>query len=279
MPVIHPSSVVESGAELADDVVVGPLCYVAAKVRIGAGTRLVSHVTVLGRTTIGRHNLFWPHTTAGGDPQDLKFRGEDSQLIIGDHNEFRENVTLHKGTDNGGGVTRMGSHGLFMIGAHIAHDCLIGDHVILANSALLAGHVLIEDHAVVSGATAVHHFVTIGRHAFIGGMTRVIRDCPPYMIVEGMDARVRGVNVIGLERTGYSPTHIANLKTAYKLLYRDEADQKQPLTQRLDDLQTRFGDDPNIATLITFTQNMVQGLFGRYRETLRTDARHRATVR
>ncbi len=274
---IHPTSVVDPAAELASDVVVGPLCYIGPGVRLGAGCRLVSQVSLLGNTTIGSHNVIWPHVTIGGDPQDLKFRGEDSLTVIGDHNQIRENVTIHKGTANGGNVTRIGDHNLLMVGAHVAHDCTLGSHVILANCALLAGHVLVEDHVTVSGGSAVHHFVTLGQHAFVGGMTRVVHDVPPFMILEGHDAHIRGVNVIGVERAGFAPKQITHLKEAYRLLFRGET--SGSLADRLSILLADFPDDPAIATLVAFMRRKAEGLLGRHRETHRQDARHRRTVR
>ncbi len=277
MPQIHPTAVVDPAAELASDVVVGPLCYVGPKVRLGPGCRLMSQATILGNTTIGSHNVIWPHATIGGDPQDLKFRGEDSLTVIGDHNEIRENVTIHKGTANGGNVTRLGDHNLLMVGSHVAHDCVLGSHVILANAALLAGHIVIHDHVTVSGASAVHHFVTIGEYAFVGGMTRVVHDVPPFMILEGTEARIRGVNVIGVERAGFTPEQLLHLKDAYRLLFRGEA--SGSLEDRLSILLADFPDDATIATLVAFMRRKSQGLLGRYRESHRQDARHRRTMR
>ncbi len=289
MPTSHPTAVIESGAQIADDAVIGPLCHVGPEVAIGPGTRLISHVSITGRTTVGSRNTFWPHSSIGADPQDLKFQGEDSQLIIGDDNEIRESVTIHKGTVNGGGTTRIGNCNLFMAGVHVAHDCIIGDHVIVANAVQLAGHVHIQDHATVSGASAVNHYVTIGQYAFVGGMTRVVNDAPPYMIVEGNPARIRGVNVIGLERSRLPAQTIGHLKNAYRRLFRinpnGEGEPIRPqdrspqstsptMAQNIDQLEREYGQDHCIGTLITFIRDRSVGVYGRRRENDRADDRH-----
>ncbi|MEZ6193910.1 MAG: acyl-ACP--UDP-N-acetylglucosamine O-acyltransferase [Phycisphaerales bacterium] len=217
MPTIHPSSVVEPGATLAEDAVVGPFCRVGPRSTLGPGTKLVSHVCVLGRTTLGTGNTVWPFATLGADPQDLKFKGEDSELVIGDHNDIRENVTIHKGTKNDEGVTRVGDHNLIMAYAHLGHDCVVGSHTIISNAVQFAGHVHLADHAIVGGATACHHFVTIGQYAYVGGMTCISLGRPAsFMIAEGNPSRC-GVNAIGLKRHGFSPDDGARLKHAWKL--------------------------------------------------------------
>ena len=281
---IHSSAVIEPGAEIADDVEVGPFCHVGSRAKIGPDCRLISHVTVLGNTTLGSDNTIWPQATLGGDPQDLKFCGEDSRLIIGDHNEIRESVTIHLGTANGGGVTRVGNENLFMVGAHIAHDCIIGDHVVLANSVHLAGHICIHDHAVVSGASGVHHFVTIGQYAFIGGMTRVVHDAPPFMILEGNPAKVRGVNSIGLNRHRFPPETLDRLKDAYRRLYRNHgsAGANEPvrtMAQNLDYLQDQYPDDECISILVQSIRDSSIGMYGRYLESCRNDNRRAAPVK
>lgn len=219
---IHPSAVIEPGARIASDAIVGPFCYVGRHAVLGSGTRLISHVTILGRTTLGRNNTVWCHATLGGDPQDLKFNGEEVFLDIGDHNEIRENVTIHLGTANGGGFTRLGSDNLIMVGTHIAHDCTVGNHTLLANNTMLAGHVNVEDHANVAGGVGIHHFCTIGQYSFVGGLTGVVKDVPPFCVYDGDPARERGVNTIGLERHGFDPVTITRLKDAFKRLFRSE---------------------------------------------------------
>lgn len=283
MSQIHPTAIVERGAELAEDVIVGPLCHVGPKVRIGAGTRLISHVTLLGRTTLGESNTIWPYTTLGGDPQDLKFKGEDSELIIGDRNEIRENVTIHKGTANDGNVTRIGNDNLLMVGCHVAHDCILGNHIILANAVQLAGHIVVEDHASIAGGSGVHHFITIGQYAYIGGLTRVIRDVPPFMVYEGNPARVRKVNTTLLERSKFPPEQIDRLKRAFRLLFGDGDSHGSRFVghtaQALQTLDAQFPDDPCIQALLTSIRHSSDGLHGRYRESLRADNPHANPVK
>ena len=277
---IHPTAVIEPGAKIASNASIGPYCYVGPMVTLGPGTRLIAHATVLGHTTLGRDNTVWPYAAVGGDPQDLKYRGEDSTLVIGDHNTIRESVTIHVGTNNGGGITKIGNDNLLMVGTHIAHDCLIGNHVILANSVHLAGHIVVEDHVVVSGATGLHHYVTLGQYAFIGGMTRIVHDAPPFMIVEGNPSTVRGVNAIGLNRHQFPDATIDRLKDAYRRLFRKNAENVgSTMAENLDRLEADYGDDECVALLVRFIRNSSIGLFGRYRESLRADDRHESPVR
>ena len=279
MPEIHPTSVVETGAQIADDVIVGPLCYIGEHVSIGAGSILISQATVIGNTTLGRGNTVFPHATLGAFPQDLKYKGENSRLVIGDNNDFRESVTAHLGTENGGGVTTIGSDSLFMVGAHVAHDCDIGNHVILANSVLLAGHVQIQDHAVVSGDAALHHFVTVGEYAYVGGKTRIVHDVPPFMIVEGNPSRVRGFNKIGLERHGFDPDSIQHIRDAYRRLFGGNENGNSPANtnEALASLEKEYPDDGRIEQLIGFVRCMAEGTSGRHRESKRSDDRHSNT--
>jgi UDP-N-acetylglucosamine acyltransferase len=283
---IHPTAVVEDGATVHPDAVVGPFCFVSRHARIGAGTKLVAHVSVLGRTTLGEHNTIWPQATLGAEPQDLKFHGEAVTLAIGHHNEIRENVTIHPGTGNGGGSTIVGSGNLIMVGSHIGHDCIVGNHVILANQVQLAGHVVIEDHANIAGIVGVHHYCTIGQYSYVGGMTRVVKDVTPFMLYEGDPARERGVNAIGLQRHRIDPVSITRLKDAFKRLFR--ADRKAAkvngngkptgvinLADGLTSLEKDYGDDAYISILATFLRNRSIGTSGRYRETLREDDRRR----
>lgn len=277
MPDIHPSSVIDPGAELAQDVCVGPLCHVGPHVTIGAGTRLVSHVAILGPTEIGAHNRVWPQAVLGGEPQDRKYTGENSRLVIGDHNDIREGVTIHRGTDNDEGLTRVGSHNLIMGCVHVAHDCIIGDHVVIANSVGMAGHARIENCAVIAGMVGMHHFVTIGCHAYVGGMTRLVQDVPPYMIVEGNPAKVRGINSIGLGRHGFDDQTIGRIKEAYKKIFRNST-QDQAVGKAHDglaQLEKDYGDDPTISNLVAAVRNSTASVHGRYRESLRRDDRRK----
>lgn len=272
MPEIHPLAVVDPNAQLADDVRVGPFCHIGPKVTIGTGCRLISHVTVIGRTTIGEHNTIWPNAVLGGDPQDLKFQGEDSQLIVGSYNEIREAVTMHKGTANDHGLTKVGDHNLIMAYAHLGHDSIMGNHCVIANTVQFAGHVLIEDHAVIGGGSAVHHFATIGQHAFIGGFTRVLQDAPPFLITEGSPSSVRGVNSTGLTRRGFNSETIGHLKDAWKRLYRKRSHgTPTTIASALEDLEDAYPHDPNINALVASVRRSITGTHGRYRETLRAD--------
>ena len=269
---IHPLSVVDPKAQLGDGVRVGPFCHIGPKVVLGAGCRLISHVTILGRTTLGENNTIWPNAVLGGDPQDLKFQGEDSQLIVGSHNEIRESVTLHKGTMNDHGVTRVGDHNLIMAYAHLGHDSTIGSHCIIANTCQFAGHVLIEDHVVIGGGSAVHHYATLGQHAFIGGFTRVVADAPPFMITEGTPSNVRGVNTVGLSRRGFGPEPIAHLKDAWKRLYRRRASGGAGTTaSALEDLEDAYPHDACVLSLVAAIRRSTAGSHGRYREAQRKD--------
>ena len=279
---IHPTAVIEPGAQIADDAKVGPFCYVGPHVTIGAGTHLVAHATVIGRTRLGMGNTVWPYASVGAEPQDLKYRGEETTLVIGDHNTIRESVTIHVGTENGGGVTSIGNDNLLMVGTHIAHDCILGNHVVLANSVHLAGHVVVEDHAVVSGATGIHHYVTLGQYSFIGGMTRIVHDAPPFMIVEGNPSTVRGVNVVGLNRHQFNSETIDRLKDAYRRLYRKcDATNGSPATManNLEKIDADYPADECISILVQFIRNSTIGLFGRYREAQRADDRFATAAR
>ena len=272
MAQIHPTSVIEDGAELADDVIVGPLCYVASGAAIGAGTRLVAQATVLGGTTLGERNTVWPHATLGADPQDLKYAGEQTTLTIGDHNEIRENVTMHRGTANGGGTTAVGSDNLFMAGTHVAHDCRVGNRCVFANNVLLAGHIVVEDHAVIGGGVAIHHFVTVGQFAYIGGLSGVTHDCPPFMRSDGHPNRVRGFNDVALKRHRFPDESIERVREAYKRQFRQSNDSGvRKTSESLSALEADYPEDECITILCQFMRRTMIGVHGRYLETLRMD--------
>ena len=262
---IHPSAIVEPGARIHASAEIGPFCVVGPKVTIGPGTRLVQGVTIIGRTTIGARNLVHPGCVIGGDPQDLKFKGEDSTTVIGDENVIREGVTINKGTMSGGGQTVIGNRNMLMSLAHVAHDCVVEDNCILANAVLLAGHVRIENAAILSGWVVVHHFATVGQHAFIGGASRVNQDAPPFMILQGMEGQVRGVNSVGLKRRGFKPEAITALKDAYRLVWRSGL----PKPEALSEVEKSFGQFPEIRTLIEFLRGSDLGHMGRRRESRR----------
>ena len=217
---VHPSAVVEAGARLGEDVVVGPFCYIGDDVEVGDGTTFGAHCSVTGPTRIGRRNRFVGHCAVGGEPQDKKFAGERVELVIGDDNTFREFVTLNRGTGSGGGVTRIGDRNWLLAYVHVAHDCVVGNDCVFSNNATLAGHVTVGDHVILSGFAGVHQFCRIGAHAFVGMGAFVNGDVPPFVMVAQEDyGRPRGINAEGLKRRGFDATRIAAIKRAYRALY------------------------------------------------------------
>lgn len=266
MALIHPKAVVEDGAQLADDVRVGPFAYIGPEVTLGPGCIVYHHASIEGQTTAGSNNEFFPNCVIGSVPQDLKYRGGPCRLVIGNDNRFRESTTVNIGTEAGGSLTQIGDDNLIMIAAHIAHDCIVGDHCVLANAVLLAGHVVLEDYVTISGAAAVAHFVTVGLHAFIGGLSGVQRDAPPYMTINGHPAMVRGVNRNGLKRRGFTDQQLEALKTAYRLLFSDTT----PLLTQARELERLYPDNAEIGRLLGFIRASNNGKFGRFRESLRT---------
>ena len=250
MATIHSTAVVDAEARIADDVVIGPFCVVGGAVSLGARTRLESHVVVDGDTTIGVGCHILPFASIGLRPQDLKYAGEASRLIIGDGNTIREHVTMNPGTEGGGLTTRVGDGGLFMVGAHVAHDCEIGNHVIMANNATIGGHVVIGDYAILGGLSAVHQFVRIGAHAMIGGMSGVENDVIPYSSVIGERAFLSGLNIIGLRRRRFSRDDIHTLRTAYRLFFADEG----TMVERIADVAELFPDNEAVMDVVNFIQ-------------------------
>ena len=222
MTAIHPTAVIEPGAKIGENCSIGAFCVIGAEVELGDESILHSHVVVTGRTTLGKGNQIFPFASIGHQPQDLKYKGEASRLQIGDGNVIREHVTMNPGTEGGGMVTSVGQQGLFMMGAHVAHDCSIGDHVIMANNATLAGHVVVEDGAIIGGLAAVHQFVRIGRSAMIGGMSGVEHDVIPYGMVMGERARLQGLNIVGMKRQGMGRQEIRQMQAAYDALFASE---------------------------------------------------------
>lgn len=274
---IHPSAVVDPGAELGHDVQVGPLCHVAPGVVLGDGCVLHPHATLLGPARFGARNVFFPHCTIGAAPQDLKYKGGPTSLVTGDDNVFRENVTVHRGTEvdrRSGGQTRIGSNNLLMVGVHVAHDTDLGNHIILANQVQIAGHVRIEDCVTVGGATAMHHFVTVGRYAYVAGVTRITHDVPPYMKVQGYDQDVRAVNVTGMQRWHIARESIMAVKAAFRLLFARRGSQLPGRTAAA--MREIESDgllrDEHVRYLVQFLRRKLDiGIFGRVREYDRTD--------
>ncbi len=248
MATVHPTAVVEPGAVLAEGVSVGPLCFVGAGVELGEGTELVAQATVLGPARLGRHNRIFPHATLGAPPQDRSFDGEATRLEIGDDNVFREQATVHRGTAKGGGVTHIGSRCLFMVGAHVAHDCRVGDDAVLTNVATLGGHVEVQPNAVLGGLVAVAPFVRLGRACFIAGGAKVERDVPPFTIAAGDRARVRGLNRVGLSRAGVPDSSQQALRRAYRIIWRSG----EPLVRGIAAARAELGDDAFVAELCAF---------------------------
>jgi len=265
---IDKTAAVDPRAELDDEVSIGPFCVIGPKARIGRGTQLLSNVAVMGRVTLGQNNRVFPGAVIGGEPQDISYRGSDTQVIIGDHNVIRESVTINRGTEKEQGLTTLGSHSFIMAGCHIAHDCQIGDRVIMANATLLGGHVHIHDDATLSGGVAVHHFTTIGSYGFIGGLSRVLHDVPPYMLADGNPARPRCVNLVALERHDFPPETIRALAEAHRLLYRAKVglDHARELLRGSGQLV------PAVNHLLDFLAHQHEGRHGRGRDHRRAAA-------
>jgi UDP-N-acetylglucosamine acyltransferase len=256
------NATIDPRAELSYGVEVGPYCVIGPDVKIGTGTRLLSHVTITGHATIGRYNCLHPGTVIGGEPQDLSYRGEDTQVVLGDHNILREYVTVNRGTPKDAGVTRIGSHCFLMANSHVAHDCRVGDHVVMANGTLLGGHVHVDHFASLSGCVGVHHYTTIGSYAFVSGLSRVLHDVPPFMLVEGSPARPRCINIVALRRNEFPPDVIAALSDAHRLLYRA----KVGLDHAREILRSEGKLLPQVNHLLSFLQNQQEGRHGRARE-------------
>lgn len=255
--VIHPTAIVSPLARLGNNVRIGPFCVVGANVELGDDCVLHSHVILEGNSKFGRGNEFFPFAAIGGKTQDLKYQGEPTWLEVGDHNVFRENTTVHRGTHESL-PTRIGSHNLLLCYSHVAHDCQLGNHIILSNSIGLAGHITVEDYAIVSGMAAVHQFCRIGKHSIIGGLSKVVQDVPPFMIVDGHPATTRGVNLVGLQRRGFPEEDIRAIKSAYKKLFLKKDGN---LAQALSSLKaTHAADTPQVAHLIHFIENSERGV-------------------
>jgi UDP-N-acetylglucosamine acyltransferase len=247
-PAIHPSAIIEPGAEIAEDVQIGPFSIIGPHVVLHKGVRIHSHVVIVGRTEIGAGTEIYPFASVGNAPQDRKFRGEDSRLIIGERNIIREYVTMNPGTEQGGLVTRVGNDGLFLTGVHIAHDCQIGNNVLLVNNAGIAGHCVIEDYASVGGYSAVHQFVRIGAYSFIGGMSAVDADIIPFGMAIGNRASLAGLNIVGLKRRNFDREQIHTLRKAYRMLFSTEG----TLMERLEDVEQMFPDEAPVQRIVQF---------------------------
>jgi len=253
---IHPTAVVDPGAKVPESCKIGPYCVIGADVELGENCELFSHVVVGGHSRIGRGNTIYPFAVVGGDPQDVTYKGEPTRLEMGDRNQIREYVTITRGTLKGGGTTRIGNDGLIMAYAHIGHDCIIGDHVMLVNAATLAGHVTIEDWAVVGALCPVHQFVRVGAHSYIGGGTTITQDVLPFSMTSAeRDTHAYMLNKVGLQRRGFSGERIARLHHAFKVLLAS----KLNTSQALEKLRSE-GDNEDIAALVKFIEASQRGI-------------------
>jgi UDP-N-acetylglucosamine acyltransferase len=253
---IHPTAIVSPGAQIDPSSEIGPYAVIGPKVKLGPGTVVGAQATVDGDTTFGQGNRIFPHAAIGGIPQDLKYRGEPTRLVVGDRNQFREFCTVHIGTEGGGGVTRIGSGCLLMANSHVAHDVQLGDGCILANCASLAGHVVVEDHVIFGGLTAAHQFARVGRLAFVSGMSGVGMDVAPYCTVSGSRGELAGVNTVGLQRAGMGDEQIARVKEAYRVVFRS----KMPVAEALAQVKAEMGAHPEIAHFVAFCEASTRGL-------------------
>jgi UDP-N-acetylglucosamine acyltransferase len=254
---IHPTAIVDDSSEISPEARIGPYCIIGPQTHIASGCILDSHIYVHGWTSIGERCRFFSHCTVGTDPQDLKYKGEPSRLKIGSDNVFREFCSLNRGTRGGQGITDIGDHSFFMAYSHVAHDCVVGNHVIMANAATLAGHVTIEDHATVGAFSAVHQFCRIGPHAFIGGFSVITRDALPFIKTVGIrnQAKIYGINSLGLERKGFSKQCIAELKQFYRICFRSGMNTGDALAKA----KAVTWSSPEVSTLIEFMESSERG--------------------
>ncbi len=253
---IHPTAIISPGATLGSESEIGPYCVIEDGVHLGDRCKLHSHVVIHGHTEIGDDNEFFPFAAIGLKSQDLKYAGEPTSLIVGDRNVFRENTTVHRGT-TADTPTRVGSDNLFLAYSHIAHDCQVGNHVILSNNGTLAGHVRVDDHAIISGLTAVHQFCRVGAHSITGGISKIVQDIPPFTIVDGNPASVRGINQIGLQRRGFSDQDLRTLRTAYKRLFLKKDTNLSEAVARLD---PALSQNARVGELLEFIKSSERGI-------------------
>ncbi len=250
---IHATAIIEKGAKIAKDVIIGPYCHVGGQVTLHAGVHLISHVSLAGDISIGERTIIYPFASLGHPPQDLKYKGEPSQTLIGHDVTIREYVTIQRGTKGDKMLTQVGNHCLLMVGAHVAHDCIVGDHVILANNATLGGHVQVGQYVIIGGLSAIQQFVRIGDHAIIGGMSGVEKDVIPFAMVMGERAYLHGLNLVGLKRRGFSSETIHQLMTVYQELFEDKT--HVPLSERVTQAEKDFHNNPTVIDLLKFIQN------------------------
>lgn len=245
---IHPTAVVEDGATLGADVKIGPFCCVGKDVTLGDGVELISHVAVAGTTNVGARTRIFPFASIGHQPQDLKYQGEPCSLEVGSDCLIREGVTMNPGTAGGGSVTTVGSHCAFLANSHVGHDCIVGDHVIFSNNVMLAGHCNVGAYVIIGGGAAVIQFARVGAHAFVGGMSGLENDLIPYGMALGNRAYLSGLNIVGLQRRGFSRSDIHDLRRAYRLLFAQEG----TLAERMDDVASEFAEHPIVQEIVAF---------------------------
>lgn len=259
---------VDPRAELDEEVEIGPFCMIGPGARVGRGTRLLNNVTLMGNVTLGVDNVLFPNVVIGADPQDISYRGSDTRVEIGDCNTFREGVTVNRASEKEDGVTSIGSHNFLMGNCHVAHDCKVGSHILIANGSLLAGHVHVHDHAAISGGCGIHQFVTIGSYAFISALSRALHDVPPFMLVEGIPARPRCINIVALKRNNFDADRVETLAAAHRLLYRS----KVGLTHAREILAANNQLSEDVQGLLAFIEGQQGGKHGRGREVRRAAA-------
>lgn len=265
---IHPTAVIHPRAEIDADVVIGAYSVIGDGVKIGRGTVLHNHVTLQGPLTMGRDNVVYPYAVIGGDPQDRKFKGSETEVVIGDRNKFREHCTIHRGTEQGGGRTLIGSDCLVMVGVHIAHDCTIEDQVVIANGTMLGGHCHVEFGVGIGGGAGIHHFTTVGTLAFIGGLSRIAKDVPPFLVVEGTPAEPRKVNTTALMRHRWPSDDIDRIRHAFKMIYRTP---EIPVLNVIEQLRAMPDQIGPVLRLCDFIERTQSGVFGRQLEASRDD--------
>ncbi|WP_374086566.1 acyl-ACP--UDP-N-acetylglucosamine O-acyltransferase [Methylomicrobium lacus] len=253
---IDPNSIIDKRAELSGDVTVGPYSVIGPDVKIDSGTVIGSHVVIKGPTSIGKDNRIFQFCSIGEDPQDKKYAAEVTRLEIGDRNTIREFATMHRGTVQDQGVTRIGSDNLFMAYTHVAHDCVIGDHVVMANGASLAGHVSLNSHAILGGFTLVHQFTKIGQHSFAAMGSAITQDVPPFVMVGGKPTKPHGINAVGMERNGFSPDDIRLIRKAYKIIYK----MNLRLEEAIEEMLSLGHDNANLAELADFLRHVSRGI-------------------
>lgn len=253
---IHPTAIIHPSAQLGEGVSVGPYSIIGEQVSIGAGTQVGAHVVIERWTEIGRDNQIFQFASVGAAPQDLKYRGEETWLVVGDRNRIREFATLHRGTVDGGKRTVIGHDNLFMAYSHVAHDCLVHNRVVMANAATLAGHVEVEDNAILGGLVAVHQFCRVGCHTMISGGAMIAQDIPPYTIAQGDRAKTIGINLVGLKRRGFPEATVRGIKHAYRLLFRAGLRMEEALAQ----IEREFGTIPEVRHFATFVKESQRGI-------------------